>query len=246
MESWPKNFKASTILDTKERGYTRLINAIIRSKDLSFGEKIVFSVLLSHAFDFEQCHIKHRTLAEECGCSVSTIKRYLKILRNKGALRWKKAGFGRCNQYFINPTIYELIRKTIQVAVPLNETTIEPSIRSAIAHQSDRRQANEYKTTKENNPLKTTSNTSKSKSYINYDEPLGESVLENQALFLAQRLEEAGSLPKYRHTVKRYKVSTIDKAFGYAMDRKADHGIEKNLAACFWAALQSIGGEGDK
>ncbi len=245
MENWPKDFKISAIFDTEEKGYTRIINAIIRSRDLSFGGKIVFSALLSHTFDFRQCYIKHATLAKECGCSVSTIKRYLKILKNKGVIRWKKAGFGRCNQYFINPIIGELIERVIQTEAPPNSTAGEPSIRPRATPQSDRRRTNEKKTTIRNK-FKTSSYKKKKKVYENYDYPLRDSGLEAEAAYLAQRLKEGDLISKYRHVVKHYKASTIKKALDATIDLEASGELKKGLAAYFWGVLKSIAGKGDK
>lgn len=246
MENWPKNLEVLKFLNVEELGFTRIINAITRSKELSFGEKVILNALLSHTLDFRQCYAKHSTLAHECGCSISTIKRHLNSLKDKTVIDWEKTGFGRCNQYFINPTISELIEKIVHLNTSSNSIGDGPPIRSQVGYQLGRPRANESITTIENKTFNKTSDTSRVNKFENYDCPLSDATLEGEAVYLAQRLKEEGTIPKYRHVVKRYKRETIEKALSATIDCESSSKLKVTLAAYFWGTLKSIGGEGDR
>lgn len=69
-------------------GFAQMPRWLQRSKDVSPWAKLVYLALSSRMDKHGQAHPSHRLLAEECSCSIPTVKRALDELRQLGVITW--------------------------------------------------------------------------------------------------------------------------------------------------------------
>jgi len=87
---------------TLRKGFTTIPNAVMSAKGLSMSAKYLYGLLLSFAWQDEECWPGQNKLAEAADCSVKTIEKYLKELRSYELISWKRQGLNRPNIYYIN------------------------------------------------------------------------------------------------------------------------------------------------
>lgn len=89
-------------------GFAVIPNWLVRDGSVSGRAKMIFLVLSSHTGMHGTWWISHQAIAEEAGCSVSTVIRALNELRAKGAVSWvQRADKGGLleNSYRIHMTV---------------------------------------------------------------------------------------------------------------------------------------------
>lgn len=84
-----------------KRGFTQLPNYVLRDKDLSFGARLAFAVLLSYAWQQDSCFPGQGKMAEDLGTHERSVRRYLQELKDRGYIDWKQRGLNRTNVYYI-------------------------------------------------------------------------------------------------------------------------------------------------
>jgi hypothetical protein len=82
-------------------GFTQTPNAILRASDLSWGAKGVYGLLLSYAWGEGRSFPGQEKLAADGGCSLPSIRSYLKELESAALLRIKRRGQGKTNEYIL-------------------------------------------------------------------------------------------------------------------------------------------------
>lgn len=79
------------ILKTKEslisrriNGFTKVPNTLISSTYLNVYEKMIWIVIQKHKMNKSECWPSLETIAKESSCCVTTVKKTIKTLENKG------------------------------------------------------------------------------------------------------------------------------------------------------------------
>src|SRR5665213_2308707 len=86
-------------------GFTQVPNFLLKSKQLSSGDKMAFAMLLSYAWQNDYCFPGQRRLAEDLGLDERSVRRNLKSLEVNGLLSIKQRGLGKTNMYELNLTV---------------------------------------------------------------------------------------------------------------------------------------------
>lgn len=76
---------------------------ILSSKKLSLGAKFMYGVLCKFAYKKDHCWPSHKKLAEELGCSISSVKNYLRELVLAHFITVQKRNFNRSVYYLLCP-----------------------------------------------------------------------------------------------------------------------------------------------
>jgi biotin operon repressor len=87
--------------ETLRSGFTQIPNAILRRPNLSTGAKLTYMVLLSYAWQKDNCYPGQDTLAADMGVSNRSVITYLQQLQEAGLLYVKRRGLGKTNLYFL-------------------------------------------------------------------------------------------------------------------------------------------------
>src|SRR5438046_10402856 len=80
-----------------KKGFTQIPNYILRDRDLSFGARLVYAVLLSYAWQESSCFPGQQRIADDLGCSRQMINKYLVELQQAKYVSWKRNGLGKTN-----------------------------------------------------------------------------------------------------------------------------------------------------
>ena len=84
------------------RGFTQVPNAILKTKKLSPGAKLAYTMLLSYAWHNDFCFPGQNRLAEDIGISRQSVNSQIKELERKAFIKIRRQGQGRPNVYEIN------------------------------------------------------------------------------------------------------------------------------------------------
>jgi len=87
---------------TLKQGFTAAPNAVLYESHLSVQARWLYCILLSFAWQENECWPGQERIAEVAGWHVNTVEKYLKELRDFGLVSWKRQGFGRPNVYYIH------------------------------------------------------------------------------------------------------------------------------------------------
>jgi biotin operon repressor len=82
-------------------GFTQLPNYVLRDKQLSFGARLSYAVLLSYAWQEESCFPGQDRMARDLGVSRRMLSDYLKELKQRGYIAWERRGLNKTNIYYI-------------------------------------------------------------------------------------------------------------------------------------------------
>lgn len=105
-------------------GFTQIPNSVLRHPTLPMPAKLVYSVLLSYAWQDHFCHPAQESIARDCSLSRRQVIRILKELKEVGAISWKRLGLNRPNRYYIQPITNWI--KPKQLPKSLNEKEVTP------------------------------------------------------------------------------------------------------------------------
>ncbi len=104
MESLKEILETNTIVILNEalkKGFTQLPNYVLKDKDLSFGARLAYAVLLSYAWQEGSCFPGQKRMAKDLGSSDRSIRTFLTELKTKGYITWKQQGLNKTNIYYI-------------------------------------------------------------------------------------------------------------------------------------------------
>jgi biotin operon repressor len=83
-------------------GFTQVPNFLLKSKNLSSGDKLAFAMLLSYAWQNDFCYPGQKRLAEDMGLHETNVRKHLKSLEANGLLSITRRGQGKTNIYELN------------------------------------------------------------------------------------------------------------------------------------------------
>ena len=83
------------------KGFAQVPNVVLRDPFLSGNEKTLYALLLSYAWQDDECFPGQDTLAENMSLSVRSISSLLHRLRDTKLIGWKRQGLGKVNVYYI-------------------------------------------------------------------------------------------------------------------------------------------------
>lgn len=84
------------------RGFTALPNAVLLSTILSRDARLLYALLLHHAWQDRCCFPSHATLAAELGAGETMLRLYLRELERAGLISQRRRGQGRSNLYVLH------------------------------------------------------------------------------------------------------------------------------------------------
>ena len=80
-------------------GFTQVPNFLLKSKNLSSGDKLAFAMLLSYAWQNDHCFPGQQRLAVDMGLHETNVRKHLKSLQENGLLTIARRGQGKTNIY---------------------------------------------------------------------------------------------------------------------------------------------------
>ncbi len=83
------------------KGFAQVPNVVLRDPFLSGNEKTLYALLLSYAWQDDECFPGQDTLAANMGLTVRSISSLLHRLRDVKLIGWKRQGLGKVNVYYI-------------------------------------------------------------------------------------------------------------------------------------------------
>lgn len=83
------------------QGFAQVPNVVLRDARITGNEKILYALLLSYAWQDNECFPGQDLLAENMGLTLRSIGRLLNSLRKKKLIGWKRQGQGKVNIYHI-------------------------------------------------------------------------------------------------------------------------------------------------
>jgi hypothetical protein len=104
MESIKETLKRHPIIIENEalrHGFTQIPNYVLRDGSLSLGARLIYTMLLSYAWQEKKCFPGQAKLATDLGVDERSVRRYLAELRESGYVDWKQRGLGKTNVYYI-------------------------------------------------------------------------------------------------------------------------------------------------
>ena len=80
-------------------GFTQVPNFLLKSNNLSSGDKLAFAMLLSYAWQNDHCFPGQKRLAVDMGLHETNVRKHLKSLQQNGLLTIERRGQGKTNIY---------------------------------------------------------------------------------------------------------------------------------------------------
>jgi hypothetical protein len=106
MEPQENNEKTVVLQDEglrKLKGFVQIPKAVLLCKEISYGAKIAYSILLGYAWQDEFCFPAQESLANDLGCSVRQARRFLVELKECKFVTWQQIGLNKPNVYYLLP-----------------------------------------------------------------------------------------------------------------------------------------------
>jgi len=88
---------------TLSPGFTQIQNIVLRDGELSPGDKIMYALLLSYAWQQSECFPGQKQLSEDMGCNSRTVRRHIGDLIARGLITEERRGLSKTNKYTIEP-----------------------------------------------------------------------------------------------------------------------------------------------
>jgi biotin operon repressor len=104
MDSLRNVLEKHTIVVVNEQmkhGFTQLPNFVLKDKQLSFGARLSYAVLLSYAWQEDSCFPGQTKMGKDLGSSRQMVNGYLQELKKAGYIDWKRRGLGKTNVYYV-------------------------------------------------------------------------------------------------------------------------------------------------
>jgi hypothetical protein len=88
--------------ESLRHGFTQIPNLVLRDPTISPGAKVVFGLLLSYAWQRDDCYPGQDLLAADMGAGERSVRRYLQELEQANLVTVKQRGLGLTNVYVIH------------------------------------------------------------------------------------------------------------------------------------------------
>jgi len=122
--------------ETLRAGFTQIPNRVLRAANLSRDAKILYTFLLSYAWQQGSCFPGYTQLCADMGASPSIVRKYLHELEVVGLLVQKRRGLGKTNLY----TLCSLSTATLEPpASPRRAETDDQERGSLVSDDQDHR-----------------------------------------------------------------------------------------------------------
>ncbi len=95
-------------------GFTQVPNHILKSNDLTVGEKLTFAMFLSYAWNNDFCFPGQEKLAKDLGAGERSVRRFIAGLERKGFLVVKQRGLGKTNLYTLKFNVKKQANRPFQ------------------------------------------------------------------------------------------------------------------------------------
>jgi len=82
-------------------GFTSVPNQILTNSELSIPARLTYVMLLKYAWEKDSCFPGQDRLAQDLGVTRKAVNKYLRELKEKGFVSWKRQGMGKTNEYHI-------------------------------------------------------------------------------------------------------------------------------------------------
>ncbi len=122
--------------ETLRAGFTQIPNRVLRASNLSRDAKILYTFLLSYAWQQGSCFPGYTQLCADMGASPSIVRKYMGELERCGLLVQKRRGLGKTNLY----TLRSLSKATLAspaLPTPRVAETADPLSGSAVSDDQD-------------------------------------------------------------------------------------------------------------
>ena len=83
-------------------GFTQIPNLILRNPELTLGAKVTYGLLLSYAWQKDNCYPSQDRLAADMGAGERSVIIYLQQLTAAGLISIRRRGLGQTNVYVIH------------------------------------------------------------------------------------------------------------------------------------------------
>ncbi len=83
-------------------GFTQVPNFLLKSKNLTAGDKLAFAMLLSYAWQNDHCFPGQQRLGTDMGLHETNVRKHLKALEANGLLTIQRRGQGKTNIYTLH------------------------------------------------------------------------------------------------------------------------------------------------
>jgi len=95
--------RKTLVFDDKglQHGFAQVPNAVLRDSRLSGNEKTLYALLLSYAWQNDECFPGQDLLSENMALSRVSISHLLASLKKHKLISWKRQGLGKVNIYHI-------------------------------------------------------------------------------------------------------------------------------------------------
>jgi hypothetical protein len=106
MEPQENNEKTVVLQDEglrKLKGFVQIPKAVLLCKEISYGAKVAYGVLLGYAWQDEFCFPAQESLANDLGCSVRQARGFLVELKVFKFVTWQQTGLNKPNVYYLLP-----------------------------------------------------------------------------------------------------------------------------------------------
>lgn len=91
-------------------GFAQMPRPVLRYPKLSLNAKAVYCLLLSYAWQDNFCFPGQEKMSEDLGISGRSVRNYLAELKKHGLIDWKKRGYSKTNDYYIQNVPDKIIR----------------------------------------------------------------------------------------------------------------------------------------
>ena len=98
-------------------GFTQVPNFLLKDPKISANAKVVYSMLLSYAWNNDRVFPGQERMAKDIGTSQPTIARAVKELEDNGWLEIQRRGQGKTNVYILK---YRIIERKCSCYSPVN------------------------------------------------------------------------------------------------------------------------------
>ena len=98
-------------------GFTQVPNFLLKDPKISANAKVVYSMLLSYAWNNDRVFPGQERMAKDIGTSQPTIARAVKELEDNGWLEIQRRGQGKTNVYILK---YRIVEKKWDCYSPMN------------------------------------------------------------------------------------------------------------------------------
>ena len=82
-------------------GFVQLPKRVLYARNLSRDAKLLYAVLLGHAWQDDRCFPGYRRLCADLNASENMVRKYMRELERTGLLRQKRRGLGKTNLYLL-------------------------------------------------------------------------------------------------------------------------------------------------